>query len=97
VDNPFEGAATAAGAAGAAAAYAFNAAMGETYLETPDLGLGTTAADARDRAAACTEASGMLADAATRPLASWQALKAAMTNAGTDGAAALDAATTAAG
>ena len=38
----------------------------------------------------------MLADAATRPLASWQALQAAMTDAGTDGVAALDAATAAA-
>jgi len=93
VDNPFEGAAT---AAGAAAADAFAAAMGKTYLETPDLGLGTMASDARDRAAAYTEASGMLADAATRPLASWQALQAAMTSAGTDGAEALDAATAAA-
>ena len=87
VDNPFEGAAT---AAGAAAADAFNAAMGQTYLEAPDLGLGTMASDARDRSAAYTEASGMLTDAATRPLASWQALSDAMTSAGTDGASALD-------
>ena len=93
VDNPFEGAAT---AAGAAAADAFEAAMGQTYLEAPDLDLGTMASDARDRAAAYTEASGMLADASTRPLASWQALQDAMTIAGTDGAAALDTATTAA-
>ena len=93
VDNPFEGAAT---AAGAAAADAFKAAMGQTYLEAPDLDLGTMASDARDRAAAYTEASGMLADASTRPLASWQALQDAMTIAGTDGAAALDTATTAA-
>ena len=54
------------------------------------------ASDARDRAAAYTEASEMLTDAATRPLASWQALQAAMTDAGTDGATALDAATAAA-
>ncbi len=93
VGNPFEGAAT---AAGAAAADAFQAAMGQTYLHTPDLGLGTMASDARARAAAYTEASGMLSDAATRPLASWQALQTAMTTAGTDGAAALDAATVAA-
>ena len=38
----------------------------------------------------------MLADAATRPLASWQTLQDAMTKAGTDGAAALDTATAAA-
>jgi len=93
VDNPFEGAAT---AAGAAAADAFKAAMGQTYLETPGLGLGTMASDARDRAAAYTEASGMLTDAATRPLASWQALQAAMSAAGTNGSAALDAAMVAA-
>jgi hypothetical protein len=93
VDNPFAGAAT---AAGAAAADAFQAAMGRTYLEAPDLGLGTMASDARDRAAAYSEASGMLTDAATRPLTSWQALQSAMAAAGTDGAAALDAATTAA-
>lgn len=93
VDNPFAGAAT---AAGAAAADAFTTAMGKTYLETPDLGLGTMASDARDRAAAYGGAASMLTDAATRPLASWQALQSAMTAAGTDGAAALDAATVAA-
>jgi hypothetical protein len=93
VGNPFEGAAT---AAGAAAADAFQAAMGQTYLETPDLGLGTMADDARGRADGYREASGMLSDAATRPLASWQALQTAMTTAGADGAAALDAATVAA-
>ncbi len=93
VGNPFEGAAT---AAGAAAADAFKSAMGKTYLETPDLGLGTMASDARDRASAYNEAAGMLTDAATRPLSGWQALQAAMTAAGTDGSAALDAATVAA-
>ena len=93
VGNPFEGAAT---AAGAAAADAFQAAMGQTYLQTPDLGLGTMADDARARADGYREASGMLSDAATRPLASWQALRTAMTTAGTNGAAALDAATVAA-
>lgn len=93
VDNPFAGAAS---AAGTAAAEAFSAAMGKTYVQTPDLGLGTVAGDARDRAAAYDEASGMLTDAATRPLASWQALQSAMTAAGTDGASALDAATAAA-
>ena len=93
VGNPFEGAAT---AASAAAADAFKAAMGQTYIEAPDLGLGTMASDVRANAAADTEASGMLADAATRPLASWQALQTAMTAAGTDGTAALEAATVAA-
>ncbi len=93
VDNPFAGAATAAGTAAAAA---FKAAMGKTYIETPDLGLGTMAGDARSRADGYREASGMLADAATRPLASWQALQGAMTAAATEGAAALDAASVAA-
>lgn len=93
VDNPFAGAAS---AAGAAAAEAFQAAMGKTYVQAPDLGLGTMAGDARDRAAAYSEASGMLTEAATRPMASWLALQSAMTAAGTDGTAALDAATAAA-
>ena len=93
VDNPFEGAAT---AAGAAAADAFKAAMGETYLEVPDLGLGTMADDARDRAAAYTEASGMLTEAATRPLAAWQALKDAILGSGNEGEDALAAAAAAA-
>ena len=93
VGNPFEGAAT---AAGAAAADAFQAAMRQTYLQTPDLGLGTLASDARDSAAAYDEAAEMLANAATRPLSSWQALQDAMSKAGTDGSAALDAATVAA-
>jgi hypothetical protein len=93
VGNPFEGAAT---AAGAAAADAFKAAMGKTYLDAPDLGLGAMASDARDSAAAYNEAAGMLADAATRPLSSWQALQDAMTKAGMDGSSALDAATVAA-
>ncbi|MDT8856259.1 hypothetical protein RNZ50_14755 [Paracoccaceae bacterium Fryx2] len=41
IGNPFEGAAT---AAGAAAADAFSAALSRTYLEPPDLGLGAMAA-----------------------------------------------------
>ncbi len=83
--NPFEGAAT---AAGAAAADAFNAAMGKTYLETPDV-QGAIGRDARDRAAAYTEAAGMLADAASRPLTAWQALKSAILGTGREGADAL--------
>ncbi len=85
VGNPFEGAAT---AAGAAAADAFKAAMGKTYLETPDV-QGAIGRDARDRAAAYTEAAGMLADAATRPLTAWQALKAAILGTGKEGEDAL--------
>ena len=93
IGNPFEGAAT---AAGAAAADAFSAALARTYLEPPDLGLGAMADDARARADGYREAAGMLADAAGRPLAAWQALKDAVSGAGAEGEAALDGATSAA-
>ncbi len=86
IGNPFEGAAT---AAGAAAADAFSAALARTYLEPPDLGLGAMADDARARADGYREAAGMLADAAGRPLASWQALKDAVTGTGTEAETAL--------
>ncbi|MDP3959900.1 MAG: phage tail tape measure C-terminal domain-containing protein [Pseudorhodobacter sp.] len=86
IGNPFEGAAE---AAGAAAADAFSAALSRTYLEPPDLGLGAIADDARARADGYREAAGMLADAAGRPLASWQALKDAMTGTGAEAEAAL--------
>ena len=79
IGNPSEGAAT---AAGAAAADAFSTALSRTYLEPPDLGLGAAAADARARADGYREAAEMLADAADRPLASWQALRDAVTGAG---------------
>jgi len=91
IDNPFEGAAT---AAGTAAADAFSAALARTYIAPPDLGLGAMADDARARADAYREAAGMLTDAATRPLAAWQALKDAVTGSGTEAETALtDAAT----
>jgi hypothetical protein len=86
IGNPFEGAAT---AAGAAAADAFSAALARTYLEPPDLGLSAMADDARARADGYREAAGMLADAAGRPLASWQALKDAVTGTGTEAETAL--------
>jgi hypothetical protein len=86
IGNPFEGAAT---AAGAAAADAFSAALSRTYLEPPDLGLGKMAEDARARADGYREAAGMLADAAGRPLASWQALRDAVTGSGAEAEAAL--------
>jgi hypothetical protein len=93
IDNPFEGAAT---AAGTAAADAFSAALARTYIAPPDLGLGAMADDARARADAYREAAGMLTDAATRPLAAWQALKDAVTGSGTEAETALaDAATSA--
>ncbi|WP_374293057.1 tape measure protein [Paenirhodobacter enshiensis] len=87
IGNPFEGAAT---AAGTAAADAFNAAMGRTYVTAPDTGLGVMAEAARGRADAYREAAGMLSDAASRPMASWQALKDAVTGAGDDAGDALD-------
>ncbi|ARJ69132.1 phage tail tape measure C-terminal domain-containing protein [Paracoccus contaminans] len=92
--NPFEGAAT---AAGAAAADAFSAALSRAYFEPPDLGLGAMADDARARADGYREAAGMFADAAGRPLASWQALKDAVTGTGVDAETALSDAAAAAG
>ena len=93
IDNPFEGAAT---AAGTAAADAFSAALARTYIAPPDLGLGAMADDARARADAYAEAAGMLTDAATRPLAAWQALKDAVTGSGTEAETALTGAATSA-
>jgi hypothetical protein len=108
IGNPFEGepdqetvrgtvSPANATAAGAAAADAFSAALARTYLEPPYLGLGAMADDARARAEGYREAAGMLADAAGRPLASWQALKDAVTGTGAEAEAALAAAAGAAG
>ena len=94
IGNPFEGAAT---AAGAAAADAFSTALARSYLEPPDLGLGAMAEDALARADGYREAAGMLADAAGRPLASWQALRDAVTGTGTEAETALADAAGAAG
>jgi hypothetical protein len=93
IANPFEGAAS---AAGTAAADAFRAAMGKTYIETPDL-FGGMAEAARGRAAGYAEAAGMLSEAASRPMTAWEALRAAMTGAGTEGEDALNGAAAAAG
>ncbi|GAB1364043.1 hypothetical protein MASR1M32_32790 [Rhodobacter sp.] len=87
IGNPFEGAAT---AAGTAAAEAFSTALAGNYLTAPDLGLGAMADEARTTAAGYREAAGMLAEAAGRPLASWQALQDAVTGTGVKGEAALD-------
>ena len=89
IENPFTGAAE---AAGTAAADAFSAALSRTYIEPPDLGLGTMADDARARADAYREAAGKLGEAASRPLASWEALKAAVASTAGDSEAALGAA-----
>lgn len=88
IDNPYEGAAS---AAGAAAGEAFRAAMGRTYVDSPNL-FGGMADDARGRAAGYSEAAGMLANAASRPMTAWQALRDAVSGTGEEGAAALDSA-----
>jgi hypothetical protein len=93
IANPFEGAAS---AAGTAAADAFRAAMGKTYIETPDL-FGGMADAASGRAAGYVEAAGMLSEAASRPMTAWAALKAAIIGAGTEGEDALGGAAEAAG
>tara|TARA_R110000824_G_scaffold118960_4_gene271672 strand:- start:5681 stop:8116 length:2436 start_codon:yes stop_codon:yes gene_type:complete len=93
VDNPFAGAAE---ATGAAAADAFSAALARSYVDAPDLGLGAAAEDARARADGYREAAGMLSDAATRPLAAWDALKAAVAGSGAESETALQDAATAA-
>ena len=84
--NPYAGAAA---ATGIAAAEAFQAAMRRTYVEAPDL-FGGMAEAARGRASGYDEAAGMLSDAANRPRTAWEALKAAVTSAGSEGSAALD-------
>lgn len=86
IENPYAGAAA---ATGTAAADAFRAAMGRTYVEAPDL-FGGMADAARGRASGYDEAAGMLSDAANRPRTAWEALKAAVTSAGSEGSAALD-------
>ena len=93
IANPFEGAAS---AAGTAAADAFRTAMGTTYIDAPDL-FGGMADAARSRAAGFGKAAGMLSEAASRPMTAWEALKAAITGAGTEGADALAGAAEAAG
>jgi phage-related minor tail protein len=70
--------------------------MAQTYVTTPDLGLTGMAEEATARADAYREASGMLADAASRPMQSWKALKDAVAGAGSEGEVALDGAADAA-
>ena len=86
IANPYAGAAA---ATGTAAADAFRAAMRRTYVEAPDL-FGGMADAARGRADGYSEAAGVLSDAASRPRNAWEALKAAVTSAGSEGSAALD-------
>lgn len=86
IANPYAGAAA---ATGTAAADAFRAAMGRTYVEALDL-FGGMADAARGRADGYSEAAGVLSDAASRPRNAWEALKAVVTSAGSEGSAALD-------
>ncbi|MDP3340463.1 phage tail tape measure C-terminal domain-containing protein [Frigidibacter sp.] len=86
IDNPFAGSAA---AAGTAAADAFSAALSRSYLDAPDLGLGAMAEAASARAEGYREAAGKLTEAADRPLAAWEALKAAVAGSGAEAEAAL--------
>jgi len=86
INNPFEGAAA---AAGSAAADAFSAALSQTYLETPDLGLSSRADEARARADGYREAAGMLSDAASRPLAAWDQLRSVLSRTGSQAETAM--------
>jgi len=92
IENPYAGAAA---ATGTAATEAFRAAMGRTYVEAPNL-FGGMAEAARGRADGYSEAATMLSEAANRPRTAWEALKAAVTSAGSEGSAALDEAAAAA-
>jgi hypothetical protein len=92
VENPYAGAAA---ATGTAATEAFRAAMGRSYVEAPNL-FGGMAEAARGRADGYSEAATMLSEAANRPRTAWEALKAAVTSAGSEGSAALDEAAAAA-
>lgn len=93
IENPYAGAAA---AAGTAAADAFRTAMERTYVDAPDL-FGGMAEAARGRAAGYSEAAGILAEAASRPMTAWERLKAIITGTGDEGAAAFDGASAAAG
>ena len=74
---------------------AYDSAFSDDPFQTPDL-FGGMADDARGRASGYSEAAGMLSDAASRPMAAWQALKDAVSGASDEGAAALRSAATSA-
>lgn len=92
LDNPFAGAAD---RMAGDMAQAFEAAMSQTYLDTPDL-FGGAADAARGRSDGYAEAAGMLSDAASRPMTAWQALRNVVTGAGRDSTTALTETATAA-
>ncbi len=90
IANPLAGSAA---AAGTAAADAFRRAFAEDPLSVPDLGLDRVAAEAARAGDAARQAATDLGTAAVQPLTSWQALKAAVTGAGTEGSEAIREAT----
>ncbi|MDT8855187.1 phage tail tape measure C-terminal domain-containing protein [Paracoccaceae bacterium Fryx2] len=87
IANPFAGASA---EAGTAAAEAFQRAFAKNPLTAPDLGLSGLATDALATANSYRQAASDLAAGATAPLASWQALKDAVSGSGAAGADALD-------
>jgi hypothetical protein len=87
ITNPFAGASA---EAGTAAAEAFQRAFAKNPLTAPDLGLSGLAKDALVTANSYRQAATDLAAGATAPLASWQALKDAVSGSGAAGADALD-------
>jgi hypothetical protein len=87
ITNPFAGASA---EAGTAAAEAFQRAFTKNPLTAPDLGLSGLATDALATANSYRQAASDLAAGATAPLASWQALKDAVSGSGAAGADALD-------
>ena len=93
IENPYAGASA---DAGTAAAEAFRRAFEDNPLAAPDLGLDGIAAEALATANTYRQAATDLATGATAPLTSWGALRDAIADAGGDGAAALDEATTSA-
>ncbi|WP_375698005.1 phage tail tape measure C-terminal domain-containing protein [Pseudophaeobacter sp. TrK17] len=93
IENPFTGASA---DAGTAAAEAFRRAFEDNPLAASDLGLDGIAAEALATANTYRQAATDLATGATAPLTSWGALRDAVADAGGDGAAALDEATTSA-
>lgn len=87
IANPY---AQGAQEAGLAASEAFRKAFEDNPLAVPDFGLEGLAREAQAAADRSREAAQDLAQGAMAPLTSWQALKAAVTGAGDEGASALD-------
>jgi lambda family phage tail tape measure protein len=93
IENRFAGAAE---RAGTVAKEVFDRAFADNPLSVPDLGLAGIASEATNAANTYNATSTDLSNAATAPLASWQALKDAVRSSSEDGATALDAANAAA-